>query len=79
MSQPEKNFKQGCCSASVFVNEISRNGKTMEVKNVVLQRSYKDRNNKWQSTNSFGANELPKVIVAATKAYDYLTATAEEQ
>ena len=74
MAQPEKVFKQGCCSASVFVNTIDKDGRQINVRSVSLQRSYKDRDGKWQTTSSYGVNELPKLIMAATKAYDYLTA-----
>jgi len=73
MTQPEKTFKQGCCSASVFVNNINKNGHKAELRKVLIQKSYRDKDGKWQATNSFGINELPKLIMAATKAYDYLT------
>lgn len=38
MAQPEKTFKQGCCSASVFMNSIRKDGKTMEISNVDYSR-----------------------------------------
>lgn len=42
MAQPEKKFKVGACTASVFANSIeTRNGKAV-VKSVSLQRAYKD-------------------------------------
>jgi hypothetical protein len=73
MVQPEKNFRQGSCSASVFSNEIRKNGKTMKMQSVSIQRSYKNGDG-WKNTNSYGVNDLPKLIIAAGKAYDYLTA-----
>lgn len=74
MAQPEKTFRQGACSASIFVNGINKNGKDIEIPKVALQRGYKDKDGNWQTTNSYGINDLPKLIVAANKAYDYLTA-----
>ena len=75
MAQPEKVFKQGSCSAAVFVNRVNKNGKTMEMRSVLLQKGYKDRDGQWKTTSSFGINELPKILLAASKAYDYLTTT----
>jgi hypothetical protein len=63
MAQPEKTFRMGLVSASVFVNEFEtadpRRKKTR--RNVVLQRSYKD-GDEWKQTNSFGLGELPAAI-----------------
>ena len=73
MAQPEKTFRQGSCSASVFVNGIKKNGKDIPVRNVAIQRSYKDTDG-WKNTNSYSANDLPKLILVAVKAYNHLTA-----
>jgi len=73
MSKPEKIFNQGNCKAIIFENEIEIKGKTVKFKKVEIQKSYKDKNGKWKSTNIFGVNELPKLGLAITKAYDYLT------
>ena len=75
MAQPEKSFRQGSCSASVFANEIQKNGKTIQMPKVSVQKSYKDKNgNGWKTTNSYGVNDLPKLALVASKAYEYLTA-----
>ena len=39
---------------------------------VSLQRAYKDKEGKFQHTTSFKANDIPKAILALSKAYDYL-------
>lgn len=78
MAEPEKTFNQGSCRAAVFANEIKQNGKTAIVRNVAIQKRYKDKDGNWQNTNSFGVNDLPKLVLIATKAYDYLTLKKEE-
>ena len=78
MAQPEKTFRQGSVSASVFVNEVTGNGKTIKMPKVVAQKSYKAEDG-WKTTNSYGINDLPKLIVAASKAYDYLTAREDAE
>ncbi len=78
MTEPEKTFNQGSCRAAVFANEIKQNGKTAIFRNVAIQKRYKDKDGNWQNTNSFGVNDLPKLVLIATKAYDYLTLKKEE-
>ena len=42
------------------------------MKNVSLQRSYKDKDGDFQNASSFRANNIPKAVLALNKAYDYL-------
>ena len=72
MAQPEKRFKCGACSASVFVNEVKTAEGMLPLKSVSLQRTYKDKDGNFQHATSFGANDIPKGVLALTKAYDYL-------
>lgn len=79
MAQPEKTFRQGAVSASVFVNNgINKNGKNFDVCKVSLQRSYKDKSGQWQNTGSLGVNDIPKAVISLTKAYDWLTSKEGE-
>ena len=76
--QPVKKFKCGTIEAAVFENEVGKSGKTFSVRKVVFQKNYLDRNNRWQSTSSLDFNDLPKAILALSKAYEFL-AMAEKQ
>ncbi len=73
MAQPEKGFKVGGCTASVFVNEINTGNGKATVKSVNLQRAYKDKEGNFQHATSFKANDIPKAVLALLKAYDYLS------
>jgi hypothetical protein len=72
MAQPVKIIRNGCCSASIFENEVQKNGKMMKVTKVTVNKSYKNGQG-WKATNSFEVNDLPKLFFVACKAYDYLT------
>ena len=72
MGKPEMSFKCGACEAAIFENDINRNGQTVKIKKTVLQRRYKGQDGQWQSTSSLDVNDIPKAILALTKAYDYL-------
>jgi hypothetical protein len=72
MPKPEKRFRCGGCEAAVFENEMNRGGKTMKIKKVSFQKRYKSMDGEWKSTNSLDINEIPKAILALSKAYEYL-------
>ena len=81
MPKPEKRFRCGGCEAAVFENEMNRGGKTMKIKKVSFQKRYKSMDGEWKSTNSLDINEIPKAILALSKAYEYLVIweSAEEE
>lgn len=72
MAQPEKRFKVGAVTASVFANEVAGKNGTATLKSVSLQRAYKDKEGNFQHTTSFKESDIPKAILALSKAYDYL-------
>ena len=72
MARPEKKFKCGAVEAAVFVNEIEKSGKTLRLKKVSIQKRYRDADGNWNSTNSYDANDLPKLKLVADEAYRYL-------
>ena len=77
MAQPEKRFKCGACEAAIFENEIKRNGKAVKLKKVAIQKRYKNADEEWKSTHSLDKNDIPKMILALSKAYEYLTMSKE--
>ena len=72
MSQPEKRFKAGACTASIFANEVQTTDGPKPVKNVVLQRTYKDKDGNFQHAASFSAADIPKAQLVLQKAFEYL-------
>ena len=58
MNKPEKVFRIGYVSASIFVNEIETEGGKRTVRNVNVQRRYKD-GDEWKSASTFGLGDLP--------------------
>jgi len=71
--QPEKKFSTGAISATVWKNEgKSKDGTEREFNSVSLERRYKDKDDKWQSTTSLRVSDLPKVALVANKAFEYL-------
>jgi len=75
--KPEKVFRIGPVSASVFRNEIKTEGGTKAVRNVNLQRRYKD-GDEWKSTSSFGLADLPQALAVLELAMKHLAAEEAE-
>ena len=71
--QPEKKFAAGQISATVWNNKGSKDGKEYEFKTVTVVRNYKDKEDKWATTNNFRKSDLPKVQLVTRKAYEYVT------
>ena len=79
MTQPERRFKVGACTAAVFANQVNTADGKAVVRNAVLQRTYRDNNGDFQHTTSFRVNDIPKAVLALNKAYDYLTCENAER
>lgn len=72
MKRPEKKFKAGACTASIFMNEVDTEVGKIELKNVCLQKTYKDKDGNFQANSTFKINDIPKAILALEKAYEYM-------
>ena len=78
MAGPIMVYRAGGVRASIFQNEVERNGQSTPVPSVRIQRSYKASDNEWKTTDSFRINDLPKVALVASKAYEFLALTEAE-
>ncbi len=69
MAKPEKRYRCGGCETAIFENEI---GKGVTVKKVSFQKRYKNSEGEWKSTYSLDVNDIPKAILALSKAYEHI-------
>lgn len=76
MPKPENKFQAGGCEASIFENEIQRNGKTTKIKKVAFQKRYKSPQG-WKTTYSLDINDIPKAILVLSKAYGFLVLNSD--
>ena len=68
---PEKTFRIGYVSASVFRNTVKKDGVTRAFRNVSLQRRYKD-GDEWKHSTSFGLADLPNALECLRLALSYV-------
>ena len=73
MTHPEKKFQRGACNVSIFTNEVQKDGQIIRIPKAVFQKRYKDSKDEWQTTSSLDVNDIPRAILALSRAYDYLT------
>ena len=69
--KPETVFRIGSVSASVFVNEINTDSGQRYVRNVNLQRRYRD-GDEWKSSSSFGLGDIPQAIAVLEMAMKHV-------
>jgi len=73
MTQPEKKIRAGAISATIWNNEaVNPKGELNFYSTISIERSYKDKEGKWQYTNSMRLSDLPKAALVLNKAYEYL-------
>ena len=81
MPGPEKKFKAGGVTATIWNNKIRINGNEVENKTVTIERNYqaeevidgkKSGNKIWKSTSCFRQNDLQKVILVAHESQKYI-------
>ncbi len=76
---PEKKFRAGGVSATVWLNKgVLPNGEGSEYRTISIERSYTDKEGKWQSTNSMRINDLPRAVVALQKAYEHVVLNEQD-
>ena len=77
MSDPVKKIRVGCASATVWENKKVIDGKEVVFNSVSIDKNYKDAEDKWQKTNSLTGNDIPKMILALQKAFEYVSIKEE--
>ena len=78
MVSPEKVIKVGAVQASIFQNQVEKNGKTYNSPKVLVQVRFK-KDNQWSGTSSLGLADIPKAILALQKAFEFLAIKADPE
>ena len=76
--KPRKVFQHGTCRASIFTNHMKKNGKAFEIPKVSISKRYQDGQGNWKSSSSLDINDVPKMILALSRAYTHLTVSRND-
>lgn len=71
MNKPEKKFKCGPITASIFAETRVVEGQMAKFYSTSIDKAYKD-GDQWKHTTSFAVEDLPKVALLATDVYRHL-------
>ena len=71
---PEEEIRVGgTITASIWRNETQRGDRTVANYSVQFQKRYFDKaEQEWRTSTSFFENDLPRIELAARKAYEYI-------
>ena len=78
-NQPEHVVRIGPISVSIFANTRERDGEKTVVRNVKLQRRFKDAEGEWKSNASFTLGELAVAQAVLRLAFDYVASKEARQ
>jgi|GEM_PF-1721006 len=78
MAKPLKEFASASIRAVIWENEREKKGQKFITHTVRVERTYKDQNDEWQSTNGFRQSDLPNVELVVRKAFEFLTMRERE-
>ncbi len=71
-TQPEKTFRAGACSASVFFNERKTDSGSIKLPSIAFSCRYKDEaSNTWKDAASMSPNEVARALIVLRNAMDY--------
>jgi hypothetical protein len=73
--KPIKDFRVGGIQASIWRKEVPKNGYTAIQYSVKIEKRYRKKDGEYQNTDYYFDDDLPKLILAAQKAYEYIAVT----
>jgi hypothetical protein len=78
--KPIKTFGCGSVKAAIWADSRVINNAVVEVHSVRIDRSYKDPDSgEWKHTDTFNAEDLPKVAIVAIEVYKHLRLRSFDQ
>jgi hypothetical protein len=72
--KPIKEFRAGTVVAAIWVSKNAVNGQSSAQHSIRVQKRYRDdRSGQWKTTTYFRPDELPKLSLVVSRAYEFLT------
>lgn len=77
--QPVREFRAGTIVAAVWEDKTTVNGRSVTQHSIRIQKRYRDeRAGQWKTTTYFRPDDLPKLVLVATKVYEDVMLKANE-
>jgi hypothetical protein len=71
---PIKEFRAGTVAAAIWESKTPSNGKAYAQYSIRVQKRYRDdKSGQWKTTSYYRPDELPKLALVASRAFEFLT------
>jgi len=71
-TKPVEEIRLGAVKAAIWKNIVDQGNSSRPVYNVSFQRLYRDSQGKWQSSESFGRDDLLVLAKVADQAHSWI-------
>jgi hypothetical protein len=71
-SKPIKDFRAANIQASVWRNEVEKEGQTVVRHSVRIQKQFRKEDGNYEDTNYYFRDDLPRLILVAQKAFEFI-------
>ena len=71
-SRPVHSIRYGAVRAAIWKNIVDRGNNSRPMYSATFGRSYKDGENNWKDSTSFGPDDLLQLAKAANEAHSYI-------
>ena len=79
-NQPVKEFRVGGVKAAIWKDEVQQDGRAVTRHSVKVQKSYRDKaTGEWKTTEYFYPTDLPKLLLVAQKAFEFVSLRESEE
>jgi len=79
-SPPMKEFRAGTIVAAIWAETAPTNGRATPSYSIRIQKRYRDdRDGQWKTTSYLRPDELPKLALVVSRAYEFLTLRETEE
>lgn len=78
-SKPVTEFRSHGVKAAVWTRDKeTKEGRKYVEHSVTITKSYRDDKGKWHTTDNYFANDLPHLILVASKAFEFVSLHTSE-
>ena len=77
-NQPIKTFRIKGISASIWRNDVEKEGVTVVRHSVRIQKRFRQDDGEWKNTDYFFPEDLPRLQLVTAKAFEYISLKGSE-
>ena len=78
-NKPIKDFRAANIQASVWRNEVQKDGQTVVRHSVRIQKQFRNDSGDYQETNYYFRDDIPKLILVAQKAFEFISLSESKE